>query len=308
MAVSYAYYFDRLSGANRLTDLVYEPQPGFYRHATTNDAVAYFPDPAATFDSGLPLPDAPLICVRGHEKQSDRQAESLWPYCCGQPVDEATWRRVVDGGDWDDEAPGMGHNRPPAEDMSPLSRADKIAKAAGHWLDDVPKVENKTTANQAAHYETEIKRTLGDLADAEKEAVQPVLRIAATIREPFQIAGRTLSHLHDQVRDRVMPYLRKLDEDQREERERAKAAAEAARAAGHRAPAPIPTTRIGGRGHAVTLRSYFSAKIVSYIDALEAAATEPEVIQAVQKVADRTARTSKGKAPLPGTEVIEERR
>lgn len=304
---TYAYYFDRLSGTNALSHLVYEPQPGFYRHATSNDAVAYFPDPQAVDETGLPRPDAPLICVRGGERQSDKQAEGLWPYVCAQPVEESVWRNVAEGGDWADEGRGIGHNRPPEHDMSPLARADRLSGLVDDWLSGNDEITSRVVANQAAHYRTELKSNLADLADAEREAVEPVLRIAAKIREPFQIAHRSLSHLEERVAERVMPYLRKLDEEQRAEREAARAKAEAARAAGQRAPR-VPTTRIGGHGHAVVLRSYWTAKIVNYLDALEAAGAEPEVIQAVKKVADRTARTSKGKDPLPGTEAIEERR
>ena len=55
-------------------------------------------------------------------------------------------------------------------------------------------------------------------------------------------------------------------------------------------------------------RSFWQAEILDRGRALKAAANEPEVIEALQIVANRWARESKGLKPLPGTRAQEIRK
>lgn len=299
----YDYYHAALRGDFSRLPAIDDPAPGFYRHALSNEPVAIWP---LYNDSGTPIG---IRCVRGGREQSPEQMLALWPYCSAQPVPEDVWRHANETGDWPDTAPGlgMGHNRPPDE-TSPESRAVRTTDLAEQWLAAHPEVTTKAEADAAAHYYRELVGIVADLQVAEKDALRPWSGILAQITSKFRRLTEPASSTALTIRARLRPYLGKLDAEIAAERQRVREEADAARAEGKRAPKLPPPTRVGGRGHAVSLKTYWRADIEDYPMALEACASHEEVRDAVQTIANRVARESKGKTPLPGTKAIEDRR
>ena len=220
---------------------------------------------------------------------------------------EDVWRHANETGDWPDTAPGLGHNRPPDE-TSPESRAVRTTDLAEQWLAAHPEVTTKAEADAAAHYFRELQGIVADLRAAEKDALRPWSGILVQITARFRRLIEPATTTSLTIKGRLKPYLAKIDAEQAAERQRAREEAEAARAAGKRAPKLPPPTRVGGRGHAVSLKTYWRAEIEDFSTALQACASHEEVRDAVQTIANRVARESKGKTPLPGTKAIEDRR
>jgi hypothetical protein len=232
-----------------------------------------------------------------------------------QAVPEDVWRAVQAGGEWPDEAPGVGHNRPPL----PIEqeREDTLEKARA-WLDDPrnSEVATQVQADAAAHYRHLLRGYYKDIEEEERAKKKPYQDFIETIRqqyrrlrEPFAMVGTTLNA-------RLTPYLIEQDKAKEEERKRVAAENLAKREAGKRPSALPDNTNAGPRGHKVSLRTHRSARIVNFFVALEAAADAPEIQEALQTVANRRARECKeGMSPeqvaatlLPGTELVEERR
>jgi len=306
--VDYSYWNAALEGRGD-AEHSKQPQAGFYR--SRDEPVAYFPDPSDADESGVPNPNARLLCQRGKARRllDETAGEELWPWCAHNPITYDLYQKVIAGGEWPDEAPGLGHNRPPDE-LDPDLQRVKVVDLAEQWLAANPEVTTKSQADQAAHYITELRNLAGDLEAEEKVVKAPFQAFVKSAIAKYRALRAPLEIVSDGLRARVKPYLAKIDAEQAAAREAGRKAQEDARAAGKRVSreALPPSTRVGGHGRALVLKSYWSAKVVNYIDALEAAGDAPEVREAVQAVADRFARNSKGKEPLPGTEAVEERR
>jgi hypothetical protein len=323
MSASYDYYWQRLRGEPAIAH-VDDPQPGFYRN-NRGEPVAFFPDPGTT---GIPSPDAPIIGVqvrKGEQRQLSReQAMDEWKWCCAWPVEERHWRAAAAGEEWPDEAPGLGHNRPPEAYQTPAQRAERVVTLIREWLDANEKVETQDQADQAAHYITEARAVAGDLVEQQKREIKPMNDFIGQIKTKFENLRAPLVRGMDDLKARLKPYLDEIDRRKAEERRRAdeERRAHEARAAQLRAeglPPPrvpheaiAPSTRVGGRGKAVTLRSVYTAEIIDYEQALAACRDTPDVRDAVQKIANARAREAGSKRDasllLPGTNLKTERR
>jgi hypothetical protein len=306
----YDYYHRRLTGDTTILPDINAPQPGFYRTGN-GDPVCYFYDHGEEA-SDIPSAEVPLVCLRGrHDKQRrmpELEALELWPWVCQSPVAEEEWRRAYAGGEWDNEAPGLGHNRPPTHD-SPEERRTKVIGLADEWLEQNAEVTTARQADQAAHMITELRNLASDLTREESERKKPFQDFVKQLIDQYRRWREPLDAARGRINQRLQPYLLKIDAQKAEDRANAERIREEAAAKGKRVPfGTTVSTRVGGTGHAVSLRSYWSAEIINYVDALEAAGAEPEVFEAVQKVADRFARQSKGKTPLRGTACKEDRR
>src|SRR5215213_1126200 len=294
--MSYEYYFGRLRGNNTALSAIDSPAPGFYRHYN-GDAVAYYHDVSTERDNLGMMKEGPIVCVRGGTILSEEQGRNLWPYVAGNPVPEEEWRRVAAGGDWSNEGPRLGHNRPP-DDMTPEARALRITDLAQEWLKANPTIENRTKADQAAHYITELRQVAADLEESKKRALSPWSAMISQVTYKFTQLINPAKEVGLTLKARLGPFLQAEDERLRQEREAAQQAADEAREMGHRAPARVPTTNVGGRGHKITLRGRWRAEIVDYQEALKAASQHEDVKEAVQGVANKWAKESKGKEPL----------
>lgn len=316
----YSYWAAALAGLPHDTPPVDQPQAGFFR-TVNGDPVCYFPDPAFADDGDAEIPsapnlDAPLICVRaenGRRRElSHQQALEMWPWVSANPVSEAAWRTAAAGGDWPDEAPGLGRNRPEAE-ATPGERIANVVGAARAWLDDTPEVTDQTLADQASHYLNELRRLSVDIEEIERRAKKPYNDFLDQIRARYRAIRAPADELVTAIKARLKPFMDEIDRRQRAEREAAKAAAQAAAAEGKRAPADgVPQTRVGRKGHGTTMRTYYSAKIADPLAAWDACADHPAARDLVQQIANAKAREAGSKGDLalllPGTELVEERR
>ena len=295
---SYDYYNRALQGDFSDPPAIDDPQPGFWRH--------HYGDPIAIYSVLEDDGSFTLHCVRGGMKQTHEQMLANWPYCSAHPVSEEVWKTAVSDGQWPDEAPGIGHNRP-----RPESAEDRITKAtelAREWLETYPEISTTAQADHAGAYATELTRALADLHLEEERHVGPWLALVGEIRAKFARLAAPAKNLQALLKERLRIYKLEQERVRAEERRRQAEEDAARRAEGRRKPyRPPDDTRIGG-GTVVQVRTYWRAKIEDYPAALAACSDSHEVRYAVEKVAERRARTSKGKDPLPGTTIIEERR
>jgi hypothetical protein len=331
----YSYYFGKLQGLPMMA-YVDTPMPGFYRDRD-GTPVAFFPNQTkvagAAFD--VPTTGGDIVGVRFDREKaggpmrrrdlSDDQSARLWNWVCGTPVKESDWRRVVAGGEWHDEAPGLGHNRPEMEETVE-QRAERLIGLANDWLKRHPEpLVTKDEADQAAHYITELRRTVGDLQDRERDETKPYKDFIAQIRLRFAGSIDALTGAGIKVKAKTEEYLKRQRELAAAEAKRqAEAAAQAAAKAAQGGPAPVPDKapapreaprRAGARGKAVVLRKVYSAEIVDYAAALAACAEHTAVKDAVQQIANERARSSmvRRQEPdmtilLPGTQLVTEER
>lgn len=152
---------------------------------------------------------------------------------------------------------------------------------AEQWLNKTKDVVLQQQADDAARLITDLGSALGNLKrdeDAEKRPLQDQIK---TIIAKYRQLQAPLTDTRERVRARLQPYLERLQ-----------------------ARTTKPTTRVGTTHNAVVLRSYWSAKVVNQARAYAAAVNEPEMLEALQTVANRFARASKGSAPLAGTKAI----
>jgi hypothetical protein len=159
------------------------------------------------------------------------------------------------------------------------------ATAAEQWLRKVRSVTNKKQADEGALHITNIGHAISALRQAERNDKLPYQNKISEIVERYRRSITPLTELRDIIRLRLQPFLEKLE-----------------------MTTNAPTTRIGTVGHAVVLRSFWQAEIIDPAKALRAAANEPEILAALQMVANRFARESKGLKPLAGTRATELRK
>jgi hypothetical protein len=159
------------------------------------------------------------------------------------------------------------------------------ATAAEKWLKSCRVVINKKQADTGALHATNLSQSITALQRAEKTDKLPIQLQLRAITEHYQKSIAPLIELRNIIRGRLLPYLEHAETQTN-----------------------APTTRIGSVGHAVVLRSWWQAEILDKAKALKAAADEPEVLEALQMVANRWARESKGLHPLPGTRATEIRK
>jgi hypothetical protein len=157
--------------------------------------------------------------------------------------------------------------------------------AAEKWLRSVKHVITKKQADEGALHATNVGQMIAALAQAEKLEKAPLQTKLKEIIARYREMATPLVELRELIRERLLPYLTQLETETTQ-----------------------PTTRIGSVGHAVVLRTWWQAEILDKARALKAAANEPEIIEALQRVADRWARESKGLHPLPGTRATETRK
>jgi hypothetical protein len=331
----YSYYFGKLQGLPMMA-YVDDPQPGFFRDRD-GTPIAFFPAqaPAAGAAFDIPTTEGKILGVKYvkgtagaplvRRDLSDDEAMRLWSWCCADPVKESDWRKVVAGGEWFDDAPGLGHNSPEQEETVE-QRAERLLRLANEWLERHPDaLETKAEADQAAHYITDLRRTASDLADREKAEAKPYRDFIAQIKLRFGTQADALFAVSEKLKTKAADFIKRqkalaeaeakriADEERKREAER-----RAAEAAGRPAPAPPPPrspapkpTQIGGRGRKVFERTTYSAEIVDYEVALASCMNDLTIKDAVKVVADRAARASMvgRKEPdlmkvLPGTKVV----
>lgn len=291
------------------------PHAGFYRQShkaffgarKTFTPVAYYPDPQT----------GQLRCRIGNAEVDDLLARRTWNHVNAHPVSEEEYREVAErGGKWRDEHDlvpmgraaipidetpvPLGHNKPPVEDSLESLQADieDLAADANRRIDGPP-IKTQEEADQIANLAdrlSELWKKADELRKAEK---RPHDEAAAAIQKkwaPLLIAAEAYKNLKYKL---LTPWLRRLEEAQKQE-------AEAAAAAGAPIAAPEVAARrprAGTRGRAMSLKTNKRAEITDYKACLEFFAESPDMRATVQDLANRAVRAG---MKVPGVNVVEE--
>jgi hypothetical protein len=243
------------------------------------------------------------------------------------------------------QVPGMGHNQPP----DPLMvEADKHIAAANRFITDVATIDSEEVSDRAGGFLTQVSTALANLDNRRKDENR---EWAAKQTEKYDGPLGMLAKAKEIINARIKDYLRRKSDAQRAEQERqlkiaddlrqaatlaeAKAIEEATRKGGQplqaaaeaealaaraeeataQAAAPRPKARIQGTytPRAITLKTYWRAKIVDEKLAFRAYAKHPDVLAAVRnavvRIATDQAVALKDKAlAAPGIEFFTEER
>lgn len=299
MTDTYKYWRDALDG-NFGPVHDGDPQSGFYRKKLgQNRGFA----PVAIWQRG-----GKIICLVNGKEQS---ADELWTWVCQHPITKEAYDAFMASGQWPDDAPKIGDNRPPEGFDDLRERIEENASEAIAWLKDRT-IENQQDADRAANWR-DVLNTLGKLAESERKRE----------KEPHLNAGREVDSKYRPLTERVKEVATKLRGaltvflNAEEKRRRAKAAAEAKKAeeAAERAAAkgesepelpvaePVKVAAGGARGKRASLRSVTKAEITDYAQALEYFAEHSEVQALIEKLCNATIRAG-GKVPGVRAETI----
>jgi hypothetical protein len=275
-----------------------DPQPGFYRKPFKEHYGArYTFTPVAYYEE-----DGKLKCREGDDDTSPERGLELWHWVGHHDRDEAEWRGVAERGErWNDEhelVPMQGDNRPPEpETFEELRDAiEDLAREAHSRLDAAP-VADQDEADRIANLGdrlNELQKRAKALRDEEK---RPHTEAAATVQSkwaPLILAADIYKSLKQKL---LTPWGIK-------ETARKKLEAEAAAAAGQPAAAETRRTRMGTRGRAMSLKGRKRADIFDYNATREFFKDSEDMVQLVQTLADRAARS--GVTTIPGANIVEE--
>jgi hypothetical protein len=283
------------------------------------------------------------MCVVGADTQ---RADEVWIYCCREPISEAVYRSVCAGERWPDDAPlaknhvertgdvhtdllaELAAERELAESLlrKPIATKDQ-ADSAAVWAKRVAAIKSRADGQHKVEKQPhldagrDVDNKWRDIREGAESLAKQLKRHLDTwlIEQDRQEKER-----QRKARDEADRIQREADEAARRaeevkikaeagiasdfERETAAEAdrlADMARAAQRDTEAR--TTGAGRTGARVALHTYYVARIVDYSQLVLALQTEPEVREAVEKIANRIARTKD--APMPaGAERVEDRR
>lgn len=268
-----------------------EPQTGYYRRWSDREQTW---EPIAFW-----YKDGALRCRLNGAEIAEPSARDLWSYACKNPISYEAYQAVGRGESWADVNEAVaGHNRAPV-DSSLAAIEDRINDLARE-------AERMIAAGEAASADlcdqaSDVANTLGEL---EKKADQArAAEKAPHLAESRKIDGKwkPLIERAADIKRRlklvvVTPFLRKKDE----ERQRT-LAAEIAK--GTPADAlPTVRTTAGSSKRSTALRPQKSAEVTDYQVLLAHLSEHPEIKEAVQRIANASARAG---VALPGMKIIE---
>jgi hypothetical protein len=224
---------------------------------------------------------------------------------------------------------GPGGNFPPPDPQFFTGRVDRLI------MDLAPLLAAEPTEQVAAR----LRDLIAEATDLEKWATQakaaekkPHLDANAAIEAAYKPIAESLDQLKKDARAGVTAFLVAEEQRRAAAAAKAEAEAEAAREAAEGAApesdeaydadmADIAATHalrqaevrpsIGGArsgARAMSLRTYYSVKVVDGPKLVAHFAAHPEVIAAAKKVADALAKATKGAQQIPGCEIIKDRR
>jgi hypothetical protein len=318
----YAYWSEALKG-NLGPVHDGDPQAGFYRRRLFKDGPFV---PVAIWRH-----DGKMVALVDGKNFAD--ASDLWTWVCDKPITEAEYRKVIGGEGWSDEprAATMPSNLPsdPFEALKVEFAAE--AEVAAELL--ARPVAEKAHADQIAVLTKRLSGIKNRATDLHKVEKQPSLDAGRAVdskwrdlkEEPDTLSKKLKRHLDTylQEQDRIERERQRIARDeaariQREADDAARAAAatgdsqdvaEAERAADAAAAAEreaqARNASAGRTGAKVALRTFVSAEITDFDVLLMALKDRPEIIEVVQTLANRAAKSG---VTLPGMGVKEERR
>lgn len=299
-----AHYRDNLAGKQvPLHDGA--PQVGFYKMRRSKGGPWL---PVAIW-----LKDGSLVCRVAAEMADPN---SVWTYCCANPVSKAAAKRAFETGSWPGDVPDIGHN---SGDLSLADEINDTTEAAVAWLENTP-ITSKLLCDQAANWRSKLLDLKKKAESEHKSEKQPHLDAGRAIDAKYKPLIETAAGAADSLRNALTRFMAAEEAKQRAEQEaKRKAAEEAARAAreaaaekGRPEPEDVPLpieepVRIqagGQRGRKVGLREITRYIVADYEAALAHVKEHPDVRAAVEKVAIAMARTG---AKVPGVEARTEK-
>ena len=273
-----------------------DPQSGFYRlkeRGQSDSAVAYwFADEAAG-----------ISCLLNGKLMPKEKGIDLWTYCCDKPVSHEDYNHRIQLGRWPNETPLLsqapaGHNKPPPDNTMEalLSVLDAIEREAKRILDAGP-AKTQDEVDQAS----DIANELGDLekrvVEAHRVEKAPVLAQTKAIDGKWFKLRDKAQDLKSKIKLRVVtPFLVKAKRDQ----EIALAAAQ--QAGVDLAEVQTEKVRAGSMKRTTSLKMVKTARIEDFGAALTFFRGNQEIIELVQKLADRAVRAG---VSVPGCAVLE---
>ena len=275
-----------------------DPQPGFYRlkeRDGVDSAVAYW---LTDHNNGM-------ACVLNGKLVPPQKGIDLWTYCCDKPVTHEAYTHRIRAGMWPNEIealvtrmPAAGHNQPPPDNSMDalLSVLDAIEREAKRILDAGP-AKTQDEVDQAS----DIANELGDLekrvVEAHRVEKAPVLANAKRIDGKWFALRDKANDLKSKIKLRVVtPFLVKVKRDQ----EIALAAAQ--QAGVDLAEVQVEKPRAGSIKRTTSLKMVKTARIEQFDLVLGFFSTNKEIIELVQKLADRAVRAG---VSVPGCAVLE---
>lgn len=306
-----------------------EPHPGYYRVRRKDgpwEAVAiYYPE-----DS-----DALVAYRDGREV---REINSLWVWCCRNPVEFDAYEAAMDGKGWADEpaaAAGIGDNSGEADPFDAINieylgekeqaeefmrakvttqaQADKVAIWAKRLTSIKSRAEGLHTVEKKPHLDAgravddkwrELKTEPDELAKKLKAHIKPFLQEQIRSEEERQRKAREEA---DRIRKAALEAARKAQEDNanvEDEQEAKRLYAQAAEADQEAEARKVNAGRTGAR---VSMRTEKVGLVTDYAKAAASlvAIRHKEMIEVIDKLAQRAAKAG---LPFDGMEVREEER
>lgn len=239
----------------------------------------------------------------------------------------------------DQSLPGIGHNAGPDPLDPSRNRVNDLVEAANKWLKAVPEIKDEPTAKACDDFLDQIKKEISAL-DVDRKAINKPHDIAIAANND---AFRPLTTLLSKVKEMLTPlktgWLKREQDRLAAERKRAEesalqkmreaeelarkaatsieaavaadtaaAEAEKALAASKRADAAKATVKGDYTSRSSGLRTYWSAKLENYADAVAHYANRQEVREVIQRLADADAREHKTAMNVPGVVAVSDQR
>lgn len=276
-----------------------EPQPGRYRARFSKDKPF---KPVAIWRDGNGI-----FALYGGEAI---EADDIWTRACRNPISQALYNSVSDGGEWPDEPPQAGHNLPddPFEALTlelegQREDLEKFLKTA---------IADDDAADKAAVWSKKLADIAKKATDNHKIEKQPHLDAGRAVDDKWRDlregaksdSTRLKRHLDTWLTAKAIAE-RAAAEKVRKEAEALAAQGKEDEAAAKAKEAETPNTSAGRTGAKVALRTFISAEITDYDKLLMALKDRDEIRELVQSLANRAAKSG---VDLPGMKKKEERR
>lgn len=313
MSTGYEFYYAALENSAEVGKSlpVHEgdPQAGFYRKRKFKGGPFV---PVAIWRDGESMV---ALC---DEKSAD--PAELWTFVCRNPITEAAYHKAVKTGEWDDVAPGVGHNSGDDDPFESLS--DQIA-AAGKNVATFSKIEDDEAQAKAQSARARLNELSNEADKIRKREKEPHFEAGKAVDAKWQPLVKDAKAGADAIAKAMGAYetekarkaaeaRRKAEEEARKREEERRAAEAAGKPAPEPEPAPIsepepaPTTIKGGYGRAASVRVVRIVAQVTDWGALWGFLREhPELKDNMIRLAQRA--LDKGHE-VPGVAVDEERR
>lgn len=272
------------------------PRKAFYGARKTFTPVAYWP---GTNGKG----EAVMHCRFGDDDVTPERGEEIWERVGNHPVKEEAYRAVAQFNQpWPDEHElvPMGDNLGPEDEETFEALQDKIenlAREANQRING-PAIGDQDEADRIANLTdrlAELWKGADTLRKAERKPHDEALKAIQLKWADILLKAESYKQLKYKL---TTPWLKKLEDQQKQE-------AEAAAAAGEPAAATARRPRAGTRGRSQTLKTFKYAEIEDYGKALAFFKESPDVRNLVQDLANRAVRAG---ITIPGTKVIEEQK